>query len=73
MSRIDRNIERILRDNPHMTRAEAVLAAQASFKLKVGLQMADNSAAVAKLKKIKGKQGSKGGQWIISGGKVSPR
>lgn len=26
MSRIDRNIERILRDNPHMTRAEAVLA-----------------------------------------------
>lgn len=56
-----------------MTRAEAVLAAQTSFKLKVGLQMADNSAAVAKLKKIKAKQGSKGGQWIISGGKVSPR
>lgn len=56
-----------------MTRAEAVLASQKSFKLKIGLQMADNSAAVAKLKKIKAKQGSKGGQWMISGGKVSPR
>ncbi len=73
MSRREKSIERILKDNPHMTRAEGVLASQKSFKLKIGLQMADNSAAVAKLKKIKAKQGSTGGQWMISGGKVSPR
>jgi len=49
------------------------VTAQASFKLKVGLQMADISAAVAKIQKINAKQGSKGSQWIISGGKISPR
>lgn len=73
MSKRERNIEKILKANPHMTRAEALLASEKSFQLKVGLQMADNSKAVAALKKLKAKNGSKGGQWIISGGKVSPR